>query len=287
MQQETGRMGTTHRLLPVQKEGEGKMKRLISIVGLLSLLIFTSESWAVDLKYAGSVTILDGVMKDAAPLFEKKTGKKIGLSGGGSGAGVKSILAGLVDIAGVSRDLKEEEIKKGLVPYTIGWGGVGLIAHKDITVDNLTKKQVKEIMTGKTKNWKEVGGPDLPIKIAVTPPGCACRDEFQESVMDKEPYIDGATISPIPTLSETIKNTTGGVGPLTTVAIDRTKVKVITIDGVAPTHENIKSKKYIVSREINIVTKGPATGVAKEFIDYMLSKEGQDLMEKKGFVRIK
>lgn len=263
------------------------MKRLISVFGLLSLFIFTAESWAVDLKYAGSVTILDGVMKDAVPLFEKKTGKKIGLSGGGSGAGVKSILAGLVDIAGVSRDLKEQELKQGLVPYTIGWGAVGLVANKDIPIDNLTSKEIKGLLTGKVKNWKEVGGPDLPVKVAVTPPGCACREEFQESVLDKEPYIEGATISPIPTMSETIKNTTGGVGPLTTVAIDITKVKIIKIDGVAPTPENVKAKKYKVSREVNLVTKGPASGLAKEFIDFMLSKEGQNLMEKKGFVRIK
>lgn len=263
------------------------MKRLISIVGLFSLLIFTSESWAVDLKYAGSVTILEGVMKDAAPAFEKKTGKKIGLSGGGSGAGVKATLSGAVDIGGVSRDLKDEEIKQGLVPYTIGWGAVGLVANKDITIDNLHAKQIKDIMTGKTKNWKEVGGPDLPIKVVTSTPGCACREEFQELVMDKEPYVDGAIVSPIKTISDTVKSTPGGVAPLATAVIDKTKVKIITIDGIAPTPENVKSKKYRVSRQVNLITKGTATGVAKEFIDYMLSKEGQDLMEKNGFVRIK
>lgn len=250
-------------------------------------IFFSVQAWAVDIKYAGSVTILEGVMKDAVLLFEKKTGLKVGLSGGGSGAGIKAVLSGAVDIGGVSRDLKTEELKQGLVPYSIGWGAVGLVANKSIPIENLTSKQVKEIMTGKIQNWKEVGGPNLPIKVVVSTPGCACREEFQEMVMDKEPYISGAIVSPMKTLSDTVKNTPGGIGPLATAVIDTSKVKIIKIDGVLPTPENVKAHKYKVSRQINLVTKGEARGKAKEFIDFMLSKEGQDLVESKGFVRIR
>lgn len=242
---------------------------------------------AADLKYAGSVTVLEGIMKDAAPLFEKRAGTKIALGGGGSSAGVKAALTGTVDIGGVSRDLKEEELKQGLVPYTIAWGAVGLVANKNIPVDNLTTKQAKEILTGKITNWKDVGGPNEPIRVLVSTPGCACREEFQELVMDKEPYVGVAVISPMKTLSETVKNTPGSVGPLATAVIEKDKVKIITIDGVGPTPENVKNKKYKASRQVNLVTKGPASGKAKEFIDFMFSAEGQSLVERNGFVRVK
>jgi len=264
------------------------MKGVKLFVFSLVVLTFSAlQAGAVDLKYAGSVTILEGVMKDAVPVFEKKRGLKVGLSGGGSSAGIKAVLSGAVDIGGVSRDLKDEEKKQGLVPYTIGWGAVGLVANKALPVETLTSKQVKDIMTGKIHNWKELGGPDLPIKVVVSTPGCACREEFQEMVMDKEPYVSGAIISPMKTLSETVSVTPGGIGPLATAVIDSSKVKIVKIDGVLPTPENVKTRKYKVSRQVNLITKGEAKGKAKEFIDFMLSKEGQDLMERKGFVRIR
>jgi phosphate transport system substrate-binding protein len=263
------------------------MKKLGAVlVALFALVMLSAEARAVDLKYAGSVTVLEGVMKDAAPVFEKTEGVKIGLSGGGSGAGVKAVLSGLVDVGGVSRDLKDEELKQGLVEYSIGWGAVGLIAHKGVTVDNLTTRQIKDIMTGKITNWKQVGGSDLPIKVVISTPGCACREEFSEMTMDKDAYVAGATVSPMTTLSTTVGNTPGGIGPLATAVIDTTKVKIIKIDGVLPLPENIKAKKYKVSRKINLVTKGPATGNAKKFIDFMLSPEGQTIVGK-NFVKIK
>jgi len=263
------------------------MKKLgAMMVALFVVMLFAGQVLAVELKYAGSVTVLEGVMKDAAPVFEKKEGIKIGLSGGGSGAGVKAVLSGLVDIGGVSRELKDEELKQGLVEYSIGWGAVGLVAHKGVTVDSLTTQQVKDMMTGKITNWKQVGGADLPIKVVISTPGCACREEFSEMVMDKEPYVTGAVISPMTTLSTTVGNTPGAAGPLATAVIDTTKVKIIKIDGFLPSPENIKARKYKVSRKINLVTKGPATGNAKKFIDFMLSPEGQNLLVK-NFVKIK
>jgi phosphate transport system substrate-binding protein len=261
-------------------------EKIVLLLCLMFALAISADAMAVDLKYAGSVTLLEGVMKDAAPAFEKKTGVKIGLSGGGSGAGIKSALAGTVDIGGVSRDLKDEEIKQGLVAYPIGWGAVGLVANKGVPLDNLSSKQIKDLLTGKVRNWKEVGGPDMAVKVVVSTPGCACREEFQEMVMNKEPYAGDAIISPMKTLSDTVKSTPGAIGPLATAVIDTGKVKIMKVDGALPSPDNVKNRKYKASREVNLVTKGPATGKAKEFIDFMLSPEGQALMEK-NFVKIK
>ncbi|HAS52760.1 MAG TPA: phosphate-binding protein [Nitrospiraceae bacterium] len=262
------------------------MKRIVAVMGLVAALLWAGNASAVDLTYAGSVTVLEGVMKEAATAFEKKTGLKIGLAGGGSGAGVKTTQAGMVDIGGVSRDLKNEEAAQGLVASTIGYGAVGVVANKAIPIDNLTSEQVKDIMTGKVTNWKQGGGPDLPIKIVISTPGCACREEFQELALKKEPYVHSAIVSPMKTLSDTVQNTPGAIGPLATAVIDTAKVKIIKIDGIAPTPENVKSKKYKMARQVNLVTKGAPAGNAKKFIDFMLSPEGQELVGK-NFVRVK
>lgn len=142
-------------------------------------------------------------------------------------------------------------------------------------------------MTGKITNWKEIGGPDLPITVVISTPGCACREEFQEILMDKEPYVQNAMVSPMLTLSETVGNTPGAIGPLNVGVIDIKRVKIIKVDGVAPTPENVKTRKYKVIRQINLITKGSATGKVKEFIDFILSPEGQAIVEKNGFVRVR
>ncbi len=264
------------------------MKNLMIVVLGIAVCLFSyaGQAGAIDLTYAGSVTVLESVMKEAAPIFEKKTGLKIGLSGGGSGAGVKAVVAGTVELGGVSRDLKKEEIGQGVVAYKIAYGAVGLVMNKSIAVDNLTSSQVKDILTGKIRNWKEVSGQDQPIRVVISTPGCACREEFQEIMMSKEPYAEGAIISPMKTLSETVQNTPGAVGPLATAVIDTNKVKTIRIDGLLPTSENVKNKKYLASREVNLVTKGQATGNAKKFIDFILSPEGQSIIEK-NLVRVR
>ncbi len=263
------------------------MKRFLSFLTVIGVLLLVTTAFAVDLKYAGSVTILDGIMKDAAPTFEKKTGYKIGMSGGDSGGGIKATLSGLVDIGGVSRDLSEDEKKQGLIPYTIGLDAVAIVVNRDIPVDNLSSKVLKDIGTGKIHNWKEIGGPDLPIKLVIGPPAASARELFQKIILEHEPYTDGVIVSPVKNISETVSKTTGSIGVLPLSLVDEKIVKIIKVDGIFPETTTVKNKKYKIVRSLNLITKGPATGKAKEFIDFMLSPEGQAIVEKNGFVRIK
>lgn len=247
----------------------------------------TNQSQAVDLKYAGSITILEGIMKDAAPTFEKKTGYKIGMSGGDSIAGVKGTLSGLVDIGGVSRDLSKDEIAQGLIPYVIGSDAVAIIVNKDMPIDNLSSQVLKDIGTGKITNWKDIGGPDLPIKIVIGPSGASAKELFQKIILEHESYPQGVIVSPVINISETVSKTPGSIGILPLCLANKNITKIIKVDNVYPDKNTIKNKKYKIVRTLNLITKGPATGKAKEFIDFMLSPEGQAIVEKNGFVRIK
>jgi len=248
---------------------------------IIALLFLPLNATGVDIKYAGCVTIQENLLKEAKVLYEKKTGRTIGLSGGGAGAGIKGVSSGLVDIAGVSRPLRPDEIAQGLVAYTVGYSAVAVVVNKELNINNLSIKELKDIFTGKIKNWKELKGPDLPVKVVIPSKGYASRDEFDRVVMEKERFAEEAIITPEQTLSETVDSIKGAIGIVDTSMLDPKKVKVVRIEGVLPEKTNIKSGRYKLVIPINLVTNGEAKGIIKEFIDYLLSPEGQSIVEKR------
>lgn len=253
---------------------------MIILLILLALLLPVNSS-AIDIKYAGCVTIQENLLKEVKPLYEQKTGNKIGLSGGGAGAGIRSVLSGLVDIGGISRPLKPEEIKQGLVAYTIGYTAVAVVVHKDVHIDNLTVKELRELLSGKINNWKEAGGQDMPVRVVIPSKGYASRDETERIVMGKERFVDNALITPEQTLCETVETTEGSIGIVDTSLLDIKRVKVVKLEGLLPDKANIKNGRYKLIVPINLVTKGEATGIIQDFINFMLSPEGQAIVEKK------
>ncbi len=253
---------------------------------IMVILLFPLSVHAVDIKYAGCVTIQENVLKDSKVVFEKKTGYSIGLSGGGAGAGIKAVLSGLVDIAGVSRPLRPDEIKQGLVQYTVGYTAVAVVVHRDLKIDNISIRQLRDILSGKIKNWKELGAQDIPIKAVIPSKGYASRDETERIVMEKERFVNDAIITPEQTLCETVDTTPGAIGIVDISLVDARRVKVVKLEGLLPEKTNIKSGRYRMVIPINLVTKGEARDSLKEFIDFMLSPEGQAIVEKR-FIGVK
>lgn len=250
-----------------------------------------------DLSYSGSSTIGMGILEAGAQKsYEESTGKKFALMEmPGSGKGLQALLDGKVSIAGVSRPLKKQEKKQDLIGYEIGYDAIAIFVHAENPIKNLTKEQLKGIFTGRIRNWKEVGGHNAPIEPNTEIAGAkrATMLEFQEMIMDKEPYGPGfkETDFPRDQIIETAKNKnaicTVSRGLLMKLSsYMRTKVKVITVNGAGPTEQDILSRTYIISRPLLLVTKGPATGEAKQFIDFMLSPEGQNKV-RINFVRVK
>jgi phosphate transport system substrate-binding protein len=250
-----------------------------------------------DLSYSGSSTIGMGILETGAQkAYEEKTGKKFTLvEMPGSGKGLQALLDGKVTIAGVSRPLKKEEKKQNLVDTVIGLDAIAVFVHIDNPVKNLTKEQLKGIFTGKIKNWKEVGGSDAPIEPNTEIAGAkrATMLEFQEMVMDNAPY--GAGFKQIDFPKDQIIETAKNKNTICTVsrgllmklsAYMRTKVKVVTVNGATPSEADIRSGAYIITRPLLLVTDGKSTGEAKQFIDFMLSPEGQNKV-KVNFVRVK
>lgn len=266
---------------------------LIAMMFSLPQIVFGDD----EISYSGSSTIGMGVLEaGAVKAFEQNTGIKFkSIEQPGSGKGIKALLEGKVTLAGASRALETEEKKQKLIGTAIGYDAIAVFINAKNPIKNLTKEQVKGIFTGKIKNWKEVGGKDAPIRVNTEIAGQkrATMLAFQEMAMDKAPYGTGFKEIDFPKdqIVEVAKDENGicsvSAGLLAAVPSDlKNKVKTITVDGIEPEDKNIRSGAYLISRPLLLVTAGLPKGNVKKFIDFMLTKEGQDIVNK-NFVPVK
>lgn len=250
-----------------------------------------------ELSYSGSSTIGMSVLEAGAlKEFETKTGVKFkSIEQPGSGKGIQALLDGKVTLAGTSRALKQDEKNKKLLGTAIGYDAIAVFVHKNNPVKNLTKDQVKGIFTGKIKNWKEVGGKDAPIQPNTEIAGQkrATMLAFQEMAMDNAAYGSGFKEIDFPRdqIVDVAKNENAvcsvSYGLLAAVSSDlRGNVKATTVNGVEPSDKNIQSGAYLISRPLLLVTNGLPKGNVKKFIDFMLSADGQKIVNK-NFVPVK
>jgi phosphate transport system substrate-binding protein len=217
----------------------------------------------------------------------------IQVTGGGSSVGVQAAGEKTADIGMSSRDVKSDELKKypNLAITTIGKDGVALIVHPSNTITSLTITQIKDIYAGNYTNWKQVGGPDLAIVVVGRDSASGTREFFSEKVMNKgnftstqlEKNSNGA-------VQQTIAQTPGAIGYVGLGFIDKT-VKAVKVDTngslIEPTIANVLSGAYPLSRSLYMLTNGQPTGLAKTYLDYILSPEGQSILAEEGFVPVK
>ncbi len=267
----------------------GKLLVFMLAFAIVSVMILPQVLMAQnEVSYDGSSTIGMTIMQAGAmKAFEDKTKIKIAsFEMAGAEKGMESLIAGKITVAGIPRPLKDEEKKKGLVANVIGYDAIAVFVHINNPIKNITKEQLKGIFTGKIKNWNEIGGKDAPIKpnTEFLDGKRATTKLFQHLVMDDESFGKVKEFSfPRDQLVEVSTDENAicavSIGLLSAVSSDvRNKVKAIPVNAVLPTKENVKADKYIISRPLILVTKGMPKGNVKEFIDFMLSKDGQEIV---------
>jgi phosphate transport system substrate-binding protein len=216
----------------------------------------------------------------------------IQVTGGGSSAGVQSAGEATADIGMSSRDLKAEETTRypGLVATTIASDGIAIIVHPGNDVPALTIGQARAIYQGTVTNWKEVGGPDLVIVVVGRDSASGTREFFFERVMNKENFTftqleknsNGA-------VRQTVLQTPGAIGYVGLGNLDqevRAVPLIVNGEPVMPTVDTIVSNKYPVSRPLIMITQGAPSGLARDYLEYLLSPAGQSIIAEEGFVPI-
>ncbi|ADQ42044.1 phosphate binding protein [Caldicellulosiruptor acetigenus I77R1B] len=234
---------------------------------------------------AGSTSV-QPLADELAKYFMQQYPKvSIEVQGGGSSVGIKSAIQGIVDIGTSSRELTEDEAKqlssKGWQEIKIAEDGIAVIVHKSNPVSNLTIDQIRDIFSGKIKNWKEVGGKDAKIVVVTREEGSGTRGAFEEIVMGKSAKItDSAIVQPSTgAVKTTVSQDENAIGYISIGVLDST-IKGVKVEGIEPTEKNVKLGKYKIKRPfLFLVSKNPSK-VTKAFIDFVLSDEGQAIVAK-------
>ena len=221
--------------------------------------------------------------------YEENNDVKIEINQIGSSAGITNAISGVSEIGMSSRDLKQEEIDSGLSETVIAYDGIVVVTHPTNKVKDLTMEQVKKIFTGEVTNWKELGGDDMEIVVVSREDGSGSRDAFQEIV----DYSSGELVRSaiIASGNGNIKTTVAmnkhAVGFISFEYIDES-ISTIDINGVEATAENVLQQKYKLSRPFLFVNKEESlTDAGQQFIDFILSPDGQAVVSETGAIPVK
>jgi len=256
------------------------------------MILLPSLLWGCGRQEHGSVLTLAG-STSVQPFAEKLADEYmavhpdclINVQGGGSTAGIQTVKEGVANIGMCSRELKENE-KEGLVRTEIARDGLAIVVHPTNRVDNLTVEQIHGLFSGQIRNWAQVGGDDMPARVITREDGSGTRGAFQELLMkETEISADALVQDSNGAVREVVAGDRNIIGYISLGLVDK-RVKKLKIDGVEATEENAKSKVYKFSRPFLFLTKGPASGVASEFIQFVTSEKGQRLLAKEGLVTV-
>lgn len=275
-----------------------KSLKLVVTALLVSMMggVFVGCSGNNESSDGGEVTISVSGSTSVGPLMEKVAAEYEGINSNvsieinqvGSSAGIKDTINGVSDIGMASRELKAEEANE-VTGTEVAFDGIALITHKSNPVKNITLEQVKDIYTGKITNWKELeGGIDAPIVVVSREEGSGTRDAFQEIVGYKsEDLIVDATISDgNGNIKSTVERNENAIGFVSFEYLDDS-ISSLNVDGVAPEAALVKEGKYKLSRPFILATKGDSNENAKKLIDFILSDDGQKIVEDNKLIPVK
>ncbi|MBO5367140.1 phosphate ABC transporter substrate-binding protein [Methanocorpusculum sp.] len=234
---------------------------------------------------AGSTTVLPVAQAAAEEYMNQHSNADIQVSGGGSGVGATSVIGGTADIGMLSRDLKASE-KEGntLKEFVVGKDGIALVGHPSNTVSDLSLEQVKAIYQGTITNWKDLGGADSEIVLIGRDSSSGTREFFTEFVLNKEDAAkEMQELNSNGAVAQAVSITPGAIGYVSLEYVDDS-LKAFSIGGVAPTVDNVISGIYEINRPLLMVTNGEPEGLAADYLAFILSEEGQQILKDSGFI---
>ena len=287
---------------------ENKLSKILKATILVSLIILgvflagcqgkeeTPQELSGELKITSRAVLVPLIKEWAKVFMEKHPNVKINVSGNKCANVTKLVGEGKANLGFMGRELTSAEKEKypDLKQVIVGKRNrsIVIIVHPNNPVNELSLEEIAKIFAGEITNWKEVGGPDKDIHVVVIEKGCK-RAILNKLVM--KPYKKNVTANAltkqsfeeiIDVVSED-ENSIGYVYPKYINETVKDRVKVLKIDGVEPTNENIMSGRYPLTEYVYILIRKEPSELEKAFMHFVLSEEGQKIMEDMGYIRIK
>jgi len=270
------------------------MKKLVSAVLALTVATGAFAQLSGNYTWGGSTTVAP-IAQAAIEQFQKDNPNvKISYEGVGSGAGLKSLLAGQYTLAGSSAEWSATDLQ-GAKATVIALDGMSVVVNKNVKISNVSRDNLAKIFTGKITNWKDIGGADMKIVVVNRDEASGTYASFWELVCQP---LYGKTVAYTKDAIVTKENgevaakvtsTPGSIGYVGMAFADEV-VKAggrrLTVNGIKDTVPNVISKKYPLARSLFILTKGDLdpNSVEKAFIDFLLSDKGQAIVKSADFI---
>ncbi len=268
------------------------MKQYIGLIAvLLSIPASAADQLTGKLVITGSSTIAP-VVSEIGKRFESlHPGVRVNVQTGGSSRGIADVREGLADIGMSSRALKEQK-KDGLTSSLFARDGVCFLVHKKNPIKELTDQQIRDIFTGKVTNWKQVDGHDAPITVINRADGRSELELFSHHFQVKPTDIKAHLIAG--DNEQGIKTLAGNPNAIIYMSVGTSEydaaqgipLKLLPLNGIAATTENIRNGSFPFARPLVLVTQPDAKPLTKEFVEFALSSKVHDLIKELSFVPI-
>ena len=250
----------------------------------------------------GSDTMVNLALAWAEAYTARHPEVRISVTGGGSGTGIAALINGTVDIANASRAMKPEEVERaranGIEPveHIVAGDAIAVVVNPANPISALTIDQLSDIFTGQITNWREVGGEDRPIVLLSRESNSGTHIYFLEHVVRKGEKENQSLFSPdtllMPSsegISVEVRQNPNAIGydGLGYVTPDQKTIKVARRAGepyILPSIETVTEGSYPIARSLYMYTSGQPTGIIREYLDWITSAEGQEIVEELGFV---
>ncbi len=266
------------------------MKKLLALGLILGISVLLADE---KLTIQGSTTVLPIAQSAAEVYMDNNPDADITVRGGGSGTGIAALIDGATDIADASRPMKTKEIKQarenGINPveHTIARDGIAVIVHPDNQAENISLEDLKSIYVGDITRWDKVGSSSGTIVAVSRDAASGTFETFNKLVLAGAKLTDEALmLASNLEVARTVAQTPGAIGYVG-LGYLTDEVKALKVDEVVPTEESVRDESYSLGRPLFMYTNGEPSGLAKRFIDFIMSPEGQKLVKEAGFVPVK
>jgi len=240
----------------------------------------------VQLVVAGSAAMQPLVQELGAAYYQQHREVTIDVQASDSLAGVRAAREGAADIGLASRSLTEEEAA-GLTATLIAREPLAIVVNAANPLDVVSGEELRRLFSGRVNDWSELGGDTSEVVVLSREDGAETRGILESLVMGDTRVSPNALVLPSDAaVVEVVAATPGAIGYAARGSLTP-QVKALSIDGVAPTPLTVQRGEYRLARPFYLLTRGQPSGAAKGFVDFVLSAEGQRIVQRLRYARVK